>query len=266
MNTSLKALSAFLLLGLQFISTSVSAYDISIMPVRSQAKTEELYAPMVEYFTKSVGVPITLKTYKNFVDYWQDMRHGKFELAFGAAHFVDYLVANHQHQVLAKLKDRVSFSLVTTQDDSVFEASELVGKPIACLAAPSRGNLEISTFFKSPMRQPRKTEVRSYEEGVVLLEKGTVKAAVLPTPMVQIFTDLHLVESTELWPHMGVTESPEIPTEVKSKITRALLSMKKNMQGNEALEASNLVGFEPADSGIYEGYSKYLSHYIRYTQ
>jgi len=157
-------------------------------------------------------------------------------------------------------------SIDATHDDSVLEPSELIGKPIACLAAPSRGNLEIDTFFKNPIRQPRKTEVRSYEEAVVLMEKGTVKAAVIPTPMVQMFTDLYVVESTELWPHMGVTASQDVPTEIKSKIIRALLSMTKNKQGNDALEASNLIGFEPADSSVYEGYSKYLSHYIRYTQ
>ena len=98
------------------------------------------------------------------------------------------------------------------------------------------------------------------------MEKGTVKAAVIPTPMVQMFTDLYVVESTELWPHMGVTASADVPTKIKSKIARALLSMTKNKQGNDALEASSLVGFEPADNSVYAGYSKYLSHYIRYTQ
>jgi phosphonate transport system substrate-binding protein len=251
-----------------FLSSSlVAAYDLAIMPVRPKALTEKLYQPLADYLAKATGKPIKLKAYNNFVNYWQDMRDGKFQLALDAAHFVDYRVKQQQHQVLVKLRDQVSFSLVSTENESILEPSELIGKPIACLPPPSRGNLEIDNFFKNPIRQPRKVEVKSYEDGVELLRNGKVKAAMLPTPMLNAYPNLMVIAGTELWPHMAVTASPEIPTEVKSGIARALLGMSKDKLGTAILESSGLnQGFEPADHSQYDGFSTALKSYGRYNR
>jgi phosphonate transport system substrate-binding protein len=254
-----------LLLPLMFVSSVASAYDLSIMPVRSEALTEKLYQPLAEYLSQATGEPINLKVYNNFVNYWQDMRDGKLDIVLDAAHFVDYRTRKQEHQVLVKLKDKVSFSLVSTEDLAILEPSELVGKPIACLPPPSRGNLEIDQFFKNPIRQPRKVEVKSYEEAVNLLKEGKVKAAVLPTPMLNSFPNLMVIDSTDLWPHMALTASANVPTEVKSAIAKALLHMSRDQRGAEALEVTGLTGFEPADHTLYDGYSKMLISYGNYS-
>lgn len=259
-----KRILSALLFTFVFFSSIASAYDLAIMPVRSKAKTEALYQPLAEYLSKATGEQVNLKSYNNFVNYWQDMRDGKFELALDAAHFVDYRVMQLEHQVLVKLKNQVSFSLVSNEKQSILEPDELIGKPIACLPPPSRGNLEIDSFFKQPIRQPRKVEVKNYEEAVKKLEKGIVKAIVIPTPMLNAYPDLMVIESTELWPHMGITASSNIPTEFKSAIAKALLRMTRDKQGSEILAASGLGGFEPADHSVYEGYSLALKSYGHY--
>ena len=201
----------------------------------------------------------------NFVNYWQDMRDGKMQLVLDAAHFVDYRVKLKEHQVLVKIKDQVSFSLVSSEEEAILEPAELIGKPIACLPPPSRGNLEIDSFFKNPIRQPRKVEVQSYEDAVKRLKTGEVKAAVVPTAMVGGFPDLMVIANTELWPHMALTASPDVPTEVKSAILKALLGIEKDKQGAEALAKTGLAGFEPADATVYDGYSKALKTYGNYS-
>jgi len=266
LNIDLKKASVFLLFCLQIIPSVTYAYDFAIMPVRSKAKTEQLYKPLMNYLSMSSGQPITLKAYNNFVNYWQDMRDNKFDFALDAAHFVDYRAKQLEHQVLVKIKDQVSFSLVTTDEESILEPSELIGKPIACLPPPSRGNLEIDTFFKNPIRQPRKAEVKSYEEAVYKMKTGKVKAAVIPTSMLGAYPNLITVETTELWPHMGVTASPKVPTKVKSSVAKALLSLTRTDEGNKVLAAVGLPGFEPTDHSTYEGYSKYLVSYGRYNR
>lgn len=266
MNTPpIKRILSALLFTFVFFSSIASAYDLAIMPVRSKAKTEALYQPLVEYLSKATGEQIHLKAYNNFVNYWQDMRDGKFDLALDAAHFVDYRATQLEHQILVKLKDQVSFSLVSNEEHSILEPAELIGKPIACLPPPSRGNLEIDSFFKHPIRQPRKVEVKSYEEAVKKLEKGVVKAIIIPTPMLNAYPDLMVIESTELWPHMGITASSKIPAKFKSAVAKALLGMTRDKQGSEALAASGLGGFEPADHSVYEGYSLALKSYGRYS-
>ena len=256
-----KRILSTLLFTLLGFSSVASAYDLAIMPVRSKAVTEDLYQPLVEYLSKATGQPVKLKAYNNFVNYWQDMRDGKFDLALDAAHFIDFRAKKLEHHVLVKLKDQVSFSLVSNEEQSILEPDELIGKPIACLPPPSRGNLEIDSFFKNPIRQPIKVEVKSYEEAVAKLEKGEVKAIVIPTPMLNAYPDLMVIESTELWPHMGITASSNIPAEFKSGLVKALLGMTRDQQGSEALTASGLGGFEPADHSVYDGYAVALKTY-----
>ena len=95
-----------LLFTFVFFSSVASAYDLAIMPVRSKDKTISLYQPIVEYLSKTTGESVNLKAYDNFVNYWQDMRDGKFDLALDAAHFVDYRAQKQKHQVLVKLKEQ----------------------------------------------------------------------------------------------------------------------------------------------------------------
>ena len=263
-NLIVKRILSVVLFTFVGFSSLASAYDLAIMPVRSKAMTEKLYQPLVEYLTKATGEQVNLKAYDNFVNYWQDMRDGKFDMALDAAHFIDYRATQQEHQVLVKLKDQVSFSLVSNEEQSILDADELVGKPIACLPPPSRGNLEIDSMYKSPFRQPLKFEVRSYEEAVTKLEKGEVKAIVIPTPMLNAYPDLMVIESTELWPHMGITASSKMPSEFKSAVAKALLGMSRDKQGSEALAASGLAGFEPADHSVYDGYAVALKTYGNY--
>jgi len=253
-----------LLFTFVFFSSVASAYDLAVMPVRPKDKTIALYQPIVEYLSKTTGETVNLKAYDNFVNYWQDMRDGKFDLALDAAHFIDYRAQKLEHQVLVKLRDQVSFSLVSNEENSILEASELIGKPIAALPPPSRGNLEIDTFFKNPIRQPLKIEVKSYEEAVSKLEKGEVKAIIIPTPMLNAYPDLMVIETTDLWPHMGITAKAKIPAKFKSAVVKALLGMTRDKQGTEVLTSSGLTGFEPADHGVYEGYAVALKTYGRY--
>lgn len=248
----------------QCLPVITHAYDFAVMPVRSLAQTEESFRPLMSYLSKVSGEPIKLKAYSNFVDYWQDMRADKFDFALDAAHFVDYRVKKQEHQVLAKIKDKVSFSLVTTQDFGALDSTDLIGKPIACLPPPSRGNLQIDSFYKNPIRQPRKIEVKSYEEAVAKMLSGKVKGAILPTSMIGAYPNLNVVEATALWPHMGFTASPNVPTQVKSAVTKALLSLTRDKKGAEALTASGLTGFRPADNSVYDGYSRYLKTYTRF--
>jgi phosphonate transport system substrate-binding protein len=255
-----------LITGMYLFSTTALAYDFAIMPVRSKAQTIQFYQPLIDYLAKASGQPVKLKAYNNFVNYWQDMRDGKMQFVLDAAHFVDYRVSQQEAQVLVKVLDQVSFSLVSTEEASILDVDELIGKPIACLPPPSRGNLEIDKFFKNPLRQPRKVEVKSYEDAVAKMKSGKVKAAILPTAMLGGFPDLNVIDTTELWPHMGITASKAVPTEVKSAVARALLGITRDKQGSEALAVTGLAGFEPADASTYEGYSKALKSYGQYTR
>jgi len=246
-----------MLLGL-LVQTQAHALDLVVQPILAQKQLKSSFKPLADYLSKKTGTKINFIAYSNFLRYWDDMRAGKFDLVLDAAHLVDYRAQKLGHEVLAKVEDKVSFSLVTTEENSVIDVEELVAKRISALAPPSRGNLQIDKFFPNPLRQPFKTETRSFREAIKLLQKGKVHASVIPTPMVQVFPGLYVVETTDLWPHMGFTASQNVPVDVKAALSEALLAMKEDKAAAAALKASQITGFEKGDNSDYRGFMRLL--------
>jgi len=252
------AVTTFLFLGLT--QNMALALDFVVQPILPKKDLAKSYKPLADYLSKKTGQPIKFIAYANFLRYWDDMKAGKFDLVMDAAHLVDYRIQKMDHEVLAKVKDQVSFSLVTTEENAVLEPEELIAKRISCLAPPSRGNLQIDIFFPNPLRQPFKTETRSFRQAIELLQKGKVHASIVPSPMVGAFPGLYTVVSTDLWPHMGLTASPTVPANVKAAITKAMLEMETDPAAADALKAAAIpTGFEAAKNEDYKGYMKLLT-------
>jgi uncharacterized protein involved in type VI secretion and phage assembly len=69
-----------------------------------------------------------------------------------AAHLVDFKVKKLEYEVLAKIKDKVSFSFVTASQNQNLDPEELIGKKVTCMVPP-RGALTNSKFAdkRTPM-------------------------------------------------------------------------------------------------------------------
>ena len=75
-----------------------------------------------------------------------------------------------------------------------------------------------------------------------------------------------VIETTSLWPHMAITASPRVPDAVKSAVAKSILAINQHEDGSRALSKLGFSGFEPADQGTYESYSKLLAGYGRYSR
>jgi ABC-type phosphate/phosphonate transport system substrate-binding protein len=86
-----------------------------IQPIQSEQRTREIFQPMAEYFQHLTGLKVEIVTYPNFISYWTEtQKPDSYEIAFDAAHFIDYRDKNLDYTVLAKQPGNVSISLVVT--------------------------------------------------------------------------------------------------------------------------------------------------------
>ena len=233
-------------------------FTLIVQPILPASQTAKAYQPLADYLSTSTGHNIELLTSPNFLAYWQEMKKGQYHFVLDGAHLTDYRIKKLGYQPLAKVLDVVSFSLVTGPDVLVFEPEELVGKPVASLASPSRGALIIEQLFTQPLRQPLLVEVTNAQDAIKKVIDGKVNGAVIPSPLVGGFPDLNVVSTTEQWPHIALSASREVPDDVSKKVSEALLNAGNTPQGNEMLSAINLPGFEKATSETYTGYSDIL--------
>lgn len=244
---------------------AAATYTLVVQPIQSPEATRKAFTPLAEYLSRATGDRIRLVTAINFVAYWETMKKGdQYDLVLDAAHFTDYRVKRMDYTPLVKIKDVVSFSLVTREDNPVLEPKELIGKPIALLSSPSLDAMRLAQIFPNPLRQPVLIQVNNAEEAAHKIETGEAAAAMIPTPMVNRFPFLYTVLTTAQVPHMALSASPRVPAETREKIRKALLEADKTPEGQALLESLKLAGFEPASAKQYDGYASLLQGVFGY--
>ena len=258
-----------LILGFLLAVSSAAAlaenYFLAVQPVLPPDEIKRNYQPLVKYLSNKTGHIFTVKSYRNFLTYWARMQKAKdMHFILDAAHFTDYRVKRKNYRVLVKFPDTVSFTVVTGEDNLVFDMDELISKRIATMASPGMGAVRLNSMFPNPVRLPFFIEANNAVDAVNKVLDGNVEAAIIPSPLVGNYDGLNTVTSTEPVPHMALSASPEVPDEVALAVKQALLEAKDTPDGKNMLEAMNIEYFEAADANMYAGYADLLDGVFGY--
>jgi hypothetical protein len=186
------------------------------------------------------------------------------DFVLDAAHFTDYRIQKKDYRPLVKLPDTVSFTVVTREDDFVFDMEELISKRIATMPSPSMGAVRLNEMFPNPARLPFYITASDSVDAVNRLLKASVDAAIIPSPLVNNYDSLNTVTTTEPVPHMALSASPDVPEDVSAQVKQALINASKTEKGKAMLKALNLAGFEATDKETYAGYAKLLDGMFGY--
>jgi len=258
---------AFFAVLLLVKSSTLLAIDLSlsIQPILPKSEILKAYQSLADYLSKQSGHTIHIKAHTNFLTYWSSMRQKKgFDLVLDAAHFSDYRVAKMNYEILAKLPDSVSFSVVTHADNLIFDVDELVLKKVATMVSPSVGAIRLLSLFPDPMRQPKIVYAQDSRDAAKRVLDKSVFAAIIPTALVSGFSGLNTVMTTQSLPHMAFSAAPEVPVSVRDKIRKALISAKDTAQGREVLSKLNFAAFEATSAKTYSGHKSLLSNELGY--
>jgi ABC-type phosphate/phosphonate transport system substrate-binding protein len=256
-------LAGFIFSLLPNAAYSQDTLRLVIQPIQSEQRTREIFQPMADYFQHLTGQKVEIITYPNFISYWMEtQKPDSYDIAFDAAHFIDFRDKNMDYTVLAKQPGSVSISLVVTEDALVFEAEELIGKKIATLGPPSIPAARIDEIFDNPVRQPTIVEGNDSAHVMSMLLSGEVDAAMIPTPLVsaQMAAEggIAMVLTTETVPSMGVSVSANVPAEIREKLHKGLVEAEKTPEGRKMLEETKLNPFEKTTNQEYFGFSELL--------
>ncbi len=243
--------------------------ELAIQPVLSEAKTKKAFKPLAEYLSKVTGKQVVVKTMPNFMAYWDTVRRAdSYDLILDAAHFTDYRRKKYGYKILAKIPDSVSYSLIVLEDNFIFDPSELIGKRIATLGAPSIGAARLDALFPNPMRQPIIVEVANADKGIKMLLDKDVFAAIIPTPLVSRTMaegkNISVVMVTEPAPHIAISASPKMDANTVAIIRKAIIAANKSPAGKKMLKDIGFSQFDPANAEIYSGQEKLLQKYWGY--
>ena len=181
-----------------------------------------------------------------------------------AAHFTDFRIKRKNYHVLAKFPDTVSFTVVTNEENFVFDMEELVAKRIATMASPGLSAVRLNAMFPNPMQIPISVQANDSVDAVNKVLDGSVMAAIIPSPLVGNYEELNSVVSTDPVPHMGFSAGPTVPDDVAQKVKKALLDASKTTQGKKMLADLNIAEFQTANAETYDGYAELLDGVFGY--
>lgn len=245
--------------------SSAATYYLSVQPVLPSEQIQHNYIPLAKYLSDKSGHNIEIRSYRNFLTYWARMQKASdMHFMLDAAHFTDYRVQRKKYRVLAKFPDTVSFTVVTGEENFIFEMEELISKRIATMASPGMGAVRLNSMFPNPVRLPFYIEASDSVDAVNRVLDGSVDAAIIPSPLVGNYDNLNSVISTEPVPHMAFSASPDVPDEVALAVKKALLDAIKTPEGKKMLEQMNIEYFEDADAELYAGYADLLEGIFGY--
>jgi hypothetical protein len=265
--------AAGLALGLWLMCTApamaAEPLTLLVQPILSEEQTRKAFVPLCEFIAQHTKRDCQIQTSPNFLAYWDTIRRNKgYDLALDAAHFTDYRVQKHGFQILAKVPDSVSYSLIAPGDALVIEPDELIGKTIATLGPPSIGAARLNAMYPNPSRQPGILNVNSAEEGLDLVARKRVHGAILPTPVVAQQqargASIIVVMTTEPIPHIALSASPALDATVREQLRAALIDAPNNDSGRKMLKKIGFERLEPARAEIYANQSKLLKDYWGY--
>lgn len=262
------ALALALLAGATFGSKAAEPeLVLLIQPILSEERTRQAFQPLADYISAAAGRPCRIQTLPNFLAYWDVVRRGNYDLALDAAHFTDYRVQKMGFTILGKIPDGVSYSVIVSDDQLVFDPQELAGKRVATLGPPSIGAARLNAMYPNPVRQPVSVEVGDSDAGIALLRQRKVDAAILPTPFVSQQMGqggIAVVLTTEPIPHIALSAAPRVPKPIQVSIRAALLKADRSDSGIKMLKAIGFERFDPATPDIYANQRNMLSIYWGY--
>ena len=223
-----------------------------IQPIFGMEKTNTTFQPLAKYISRITGRRVEIKTYPNFITYWNETRNGgDYDLILDAAHFTGYRAKELGFDILAKVQGTVSYSIVAPETALILDIDELVGKKIATLGPPSMGAAKMALLFDNPLRQPFIYETENSEQALELLATDEVHAAIIPTPLVGSLAGISVVTTTEPSQHIALSASPGLARDTREYIRDALIFASSTSEGRKMLSDIGFSGFENPNTDIY---------------
>ncbi|MCB4805322.1 phosphonate transport system substrate-binding protein [Methylobacterium brachiatum] len=256
------AAAALALLGLPAAAQDWKAkypeLTLAVIPMENASGTNDRYAPLANYLSKAVGMPVKLRVASDYAAVIEGQRAGNIHIAFyGPASFaravmtgvkVDPMV-NPQHETGASGYYSVIYTLASSPYKTI---EDLKGKNLALVDPNSTSGNQAPRFFLKragfdvDKHFAKAVFAGSHENAVLALTQGTVDAAANlwnsetdsivtrmitkgmlkkpdGTPMQK--SDLRVVFKSDFLPEGPYAVLASLPDDLKAKIRQAFLDM-----------------------------------------
>jgi phosphonate transport system substrate-binding protein len=236
-------------------SSPAPALTLAVVPQRPPLETYENWSPLAERLSRQLGVAITLKVYRDFPSFEEDLLKGRPALVF----------MNPYHQVLAYRAQKylplvrssrpLTGILVVRRDAPIRRLEELDGKT---LVFPSHNAFGASLYLRALLSERYKLRYHAYFVGShddvyrhVILADADVGGGLHYTLLRQpppVRAQLRVIYETPTTVSHSLAAHPRhIDPALRAALTSAILALWQEPEGMTLLERVQLGAPAPAD-------------------
>lgn len=261
-----RALAALLTLAAVATSAQAAEFKLAVEPSYPVAQAQEVYKPLLDYLATSTGHTFSLVVARNYHFHWQDLRdNAPIDFAFEEAHFVDYRISHQQFEVLARTSEPTSYALLAQPDFEAQGLKGLIGRPVACMPAPSLGFALLTEIYDNPVAQPDiRSEASSWQSGVEMVFGGEADGAMVPSFLADLYPNLVIMQRSRSFPGRAFTAAPGVDPAIRKAVRDALLKLHEDPTAYSALSELGASKFEAATRAEYTGSETMLRGFFGY--
>lgn len=264
----------------------VPELTLAVIPAENASGTTDRYAPLTEYLTKEIGVPVKLRVANDYAAVIEGQRAGNIQLAFyGPASFARAVMTGVKVEPLVNQKHETGvsgyYSVVYVRADSPYKTiDDLKGKSLALVDPNSTSGNQAPRFFLQKAghdieKQFGKTfYAGSHENAILALVQGTADAAAnqyfsdtdttvtrmaakgmlkKPDGSQMKQSDLRIVFKSEFLPEGPFAVLSSLPADLKQKIRQAFIELPtKDKAAFDKLSDGKDLGLEPVTQKDYQ--------------
>ncbi|NBD95918.1 MAG: PhnD/SsuA/transferrin family substrate-binding protein [Gammaproteobacteria bacterium] len=230
-------------------------------PIFSPRTAELAYRPLVDYLNASLPYRFDLELSPDYHRYWLSTRRGRNpHLVLEEPHLTAYRMEEFDYTPIVRADEPISYSLLTSMDNAESSVRDFVGQRVSTMPAPSLGYLILASWFDNPMQQPIiQSNAASWRDAVEIVFSQEADAAIVPNNFVSRYVNMANVLTSQEFPGVTVSASPEVPADIQREIRDALLALHEDEEHFAALNELDINQFIEADAAEYEGLEEWLS-------
>lgn len=252
----------------QNLQAGVSELKLGVFPRRNEKSTREMYTPLTEELSRSLGIKVVLETTHDFASFWENVAKQRYDIVhYNQYHYVKSH-KNFGYRVFAQNVEfghqKIAGALLVRTDSGIDSLQDLKGKKI--VFGGGRGAMQAYIATTYMLRNAGLKQGDYQEQFALNPPKATIavffhQAAAagagnyvleLPNVEKQIkVNEMKYLAVSDKMAHLPWAVNQNISDELASKIQGAMVNLLNSKDGEKILKKARVNKFLPVNDADY---------------
>ena len=241
-----------------------------ILPFISAEQLVFRFAPLVNYLSDNLQVPVRLETAPDFVEFARRTHEeSQYDILFTAPHFFTRANQKADYRLIASVDSPEMWAVIVVPKQSeIHTLHDLEGKRLATVPPLGLATLLVrKTLFEAGIDPDVELDMvitPTHDASLLSSYHGVTDASALMQPPFEaaskkVRDSMRIIARTESTPHIPISVAPWLDEACAAEIAELLVNMGSTPEGKAVLQHNRFTGYRQGDPAVYESLNDLLS-------